>query len=76
MCLRGLNRLAEAAAVLQHAVTIEPEWAGAHFELGLTYLAGHDDARAAVHFERAAELRPEWDAPRGALAALVDMAES
>ena len=70
MCLRGLNRLAEAAAVLQHAVTIEPEWAGAHFELGLTYLAGQDDARAAVHFERAADLRQGWDAPRGALAAL------
>ena len=67
ICLRELDQLAESEDVLLREVEAQPNWAGAHFELGRTCEARRAWARAERAFERAIELRPGWQQPRDAL---------
>src|SRR6516162_1434004 len=55
---RAAGNPAAALAVLQPLIAAHPEWAVAHFELGMTLsaLEWHDDAMRALR--RAVELRP------------------
>ena len=48
----------DAAALLEKAITIQPGFAEAHYDLGRAYLALNDEIHAEAELQRAAELRP------------------
>lgn len=52
------NRHAEA--LLQEAITEDPGFADAHYQLGLIYQDDGMEARAARGYEMAVKLRPDW----------------
>ena len=59
----GLGMYAEAARMLEHAVTQDPERAGVQFVLAKTYLGLNQPERAVAAMEKTVELSPySWEA--------------
>jgi tetratricopeptide (TPR) repeat protein len=70
MALKGIEELAGAIDNFEIALTFDPKYAQAHYELGQAYLLQEDRVSAAVHFAEAARLAPDNELPIEALASL------
>ena len=67
--IRVLGRTAEAASLLEKAITLEPRLIGANVQLGTWYSVGrHDQARAVALLTKAVAACPDSDELHGALA--------
>ncbi|MDT8857400.1 sulfotransferase [Paracoccaceae bacterium Fryx2] len=55
---QGKGQVAEAAETYRRILTVKPDIAEVHFQLGRIALTGRDGPGAAAHFERAAGLKP------------------
>ncbi len=58
-CLRNMNLHEEAIKQYKETIKRWPEHARAHYGLGLAYLNSGNDKKAAVCFEKAADLEPD-----------------
>ena len=70
LCLSKLNRRAEAVAAFQAAVASDPNFAHAHFNLGMALEREGELESAQKSYERAAELRPDFLEPPARLVGL------
>lgn len=70
IALAGAGRSAEAAAVLERALAVNPDEARTHFNLGSLHERDGRPREAAAAFLEAARRAPGWPPPRQRLAAL------
>lgn len=70
LCLSKLNRRSEAVAAFEAAVASDPNFAHAHFNLGMAQEREGEIEAAQKHYERAAELRPDFLEPPARLVGL------
>jgi len=68
--LNGTEKQVEA--LLRKAVTLAPDFADAHFQLGLLYSDENQTAAAAREFEETVRLKPDWKAAHYHLAQLYE----
>ena len=64
-----LQRIDEAHAAIEQAITLAPDWEAAHFELGKLWLRSDETERAATAFAEAGRLMPSFSAAFGNLGA-------
>jgi len=70
VALKGIGDSAGAIDNFEIALTFDPNYAQAHYELGQAYLLQEDPVSAAVHFAQASRLAPDNELPIEALASL------
>lgn len=70
MAFAGIEDYPAGLEQMEIALTFDPKFAQAHFEMGQMYLALDDRINAAIHFAEAAMLAPDNELPAQALASL------
>jgi tetratricopeptide (TPR) repeat protein len=70
MALAQLGRMPEAMAQWKHALRINPDYAEAHFGLGIALEQTGKREEAIAHYEQAVRIKPDFTAASDALARL------
>ena len=70
MTLRQVGRIPEAIEHLEHALRVEPDFAEAHYNLGVALEQMGRIEAAIGHYEQALRIKPDYAEARNSLAQL------